>query len=306
MAYTEYFSTDASAPVINGVAGSLAAALDAILVNGYGSKAALGWGIAFTATNRRSYRAPTGNRMYFRLDDTPTTDARCDGWETMSDTVTGTGPFPTAAQLSGGLYIKKSTTANSTARPWYACGTDTWFFLMIFGAQTVFGNSASSDSTLFFGDCESLLPGDVYNTAIICRYANSTAGDTFGLLATAAQVGHYIARSYVGTIGAKQVGKLARTVAAGNPMGASNLATPYPDPISGKIRLSKVEIWESVTGGDAPRLVLPPQIRAPIIAAPGNLFDTIDGTGSLAGKSYRIIPCWNGSSTQGRFMMEIA
>jgi hypothetical protein len=40
-----YRSTDGSAPVLTGQAGKLTDLLDAILVNGYGSKTAAGWTI---------------------------------------------------------------------------------------------------------------------------------------------------------------------------------------------------------------------------------------------------------------------
>ena len=50
MTVTVYRSTDASAPVLTGVAGAMKAVLDACLVNGYGAKAAAGWSAPFSAT----------------------------------------------------------------------------------------------------------------------------------------------------------------------------------------------------------------------------------------------------------------
>jgi hypothetical protein len=47
MTVTVYKSTDASAPVMCGQYGKLVQLLDAILVNGYGAKASLGWSIAY-------------------------------------------------------------------------------------------------------------------------------------------------------------------------------------------------------------------------------------------------------------------
>jgi predicted chitinase len=41
--WTEYMSTDAGAPVLDGNAGSMNTVLRAILVNGYGAKPAAGW-----------------------------------------------------------------------------------------------------------------------------------------------------------------------------------------------------------------------------------------------------------------------
>lgn len=99
-----YHSTDSSAPVLSGQVGALIGVLDAILVNGYGSKAAVGWTKAFSGTNMAAYKQSAGsNQLYLRVDDTNATDARVVGYETMSDVNTGTGPFPTATQQSGGL-----------------------------------------------------------------------------------------------------------------------------------------------------------------------------------------------------------
>ena len=59
---TIFKSTDSGAPVLDGQAGSLVTLLDACLVTGYGSKTALGWAKAFTASSRGVYRAPAGSR----------------------------------------------------------------------------------------------------------------------------------------------------------------------------------------------------------------------------------------------------
>lgn len=114
MTVTIYRSSDASAPGLTGQAGSLIGVLDACLVNGYGAKAAAGWAKEFSGTNLAVYRAPSGNRLRIRVNDTGTTVARVVGYETMTDVDTGVNPFPTAAQVSGGLYVRKSETADST------------------------------------------------------------------------------------------------------------------------------------------------------------------------------------------------
>lgn len=76
------------------------------------------------------YRAtdPTSLGMYLRVDDTGTTVARVVGYETMSDVNTGTGPFPTSAQVAGGGYWEKSSSAGSTARNWIMVGDERAFY----------------------------------------------------------------------------------------------------------------------------------------------------------------------------------
>src|SRR5574337_1914064 len=100
MTVNVYRSSDASAPVLTGQAGSLITVLDACLISGYGSKSPAGWAKPYSGTNLAAYRAATGNRFYFRVDDSGTVEARISGYETMSDVNTGTGQFPTTAQIS--------------------------------------------------------------------------------------------------------------------------------------------------------------------------------------------------------------
>lgn len=90
----------------------------------------LGWAKPFTGTNVAAYKAsdPTALGMYLRVDDTGTTVARVVGYESMSGINTGTGPFPTAAQMSGGGYWEKSGAAGSAARNWIVVGDERAFY----------------------------------------------------------------------------------------------------------------------------------------------------------------------------------
>lgn len=90
----------------------------------------LGWAKPFAGTNVGVYRAtdPTSLGMYLRVDDTGTTVARVVGYETMSDVNTGTGAFPTSAQVAGGGYWEKSGAAGSTARNWIIVGDERAFY----------------------------------------------------------------------------------------------------------------------------------------------------------------------------------
>ena len=78
-----------------------------------------GWNKVYTGTNKAVYRSAAAEaHCYLRIDDSGTTVARVVAYETMSGVDTGTGPMPTAAQVSGGAYWGKSYTADSTARAW--------------------------------------------------------------------------------------------------------------------------------------------------------------------------------------------
>lgn len=226
-----YKSTDASAPTLTGQVGSLTALLDAILVNGYGSKTAAGWSINQTTTNKRGYlQNLTGSNnasgMLLYVDDTgpgagAAREARVCGFETMSAiTPTGTGQFPTAAQSAvgtGQLVIRKSTTADATARPWVAVANGQTLYLFIeSGDSTV----PLATTAFCFGDFKSYKASDQYAVMIIGRQAENsgsaindplhcvqlTNGPAMAVLNTT-MFGHYIARSWTGLGGSVRFGK---------------------------------------------------------------------------------------------------
>lgn len=83
-------------------------------------RAPAGWEKVFSATNRAAYRSlkhAEHNGLFLYVDDTGTTTARVRGYEAMTDIDTGTGPFPTDAQLSGGLWAVKAHSTGS--RSWF-------------------------------------------------------------------------------------------------------------------------------------------------------------------------------------------
>ena len=71
MAVTVYRSDDAGAPTLTGEYGSIITLLDAVLVNGYGAKAAAGWTKEFTGTNQAVYRnsAVNGSGTFYQIDN---------------------------------------------------------------------------------------------------------------------------------------------------------------------------------------------------------------------------------------------
>lgn len=83
-------------------------------------RAPAGWAKIYSDTNRAAYRSldyADHNGMTLYVDDTNATYAQWRGYESMSDIDTGTGPFPTDAQLSGGCYVGKANNTTGT-RNW--------------------------------------------------------------------------------------------------------------------------------------------------------------------------------------------
>lgn len=182
-----YRYDDASAPVLTGQNGSLVTLLDAVLVNGYGSKTAAGWTIAQTTTNKRAYKQnttggvhPTGYHLY--IDDTGPgggggREARVCAFETMSAiTPVGTGQTPNNSQSAigiGTLVIRKSNTNDSTARKWYVIANGQTFYLFVEMGDQVAPNIQGTGFA--FGDFKSYKSGDAYAIMIIGRQVENSA-----------------------------------------------------------------------------------------------------------------------------------
>jgi hypothetical protein len=146
--FSLYFSTDPGAPVLSGTSGALTTLLDYVLVTGEG------WTIEYTAASKRVYRAPSGNRLYYRIadDDADPTQATLNAYVTMSDIDTGTGSF-------GGFYIAKSNAASVAARDWMCFADDRTCCLYTewIPAHTFYNSTG-------FGDFYSLMATDSYNS----------------------------------------------------------------------------------------------------------------------------------------------
>lgn len=166
-----YSSTDASAPVLDGQVGSLLTVLRAVLVTGYGSKAAAGWSEPFAAAgNIGVFRnnSAVGTGAYYRFDDSASSagvgkTAVIRGYKSMTGLSAGTDAFPTVGQEAAGLYIRKSSAASATARPWWIVACRRWAYLFIDS------NSVGIEGAqpYFLGDLESMRPSDAYHCAVM-------------------------------------------------------------------------------------------------------------------------------------------
>ena len=85
------------------------------------------------------------------------------GGEHQCDVDTGTGPTPTDAQQSGGLYMSCSSTATTAARKWIIAASDK-FCLLLIAYSVSYPNDYSSYA---FGDFPSLKSGDAYPFIVV-------------------------------------------------------------------------------------------------------------------------------------------
>lgn len=313
MTVTVYRSSDAGAPNLTGQIGSVIAILDACLVNGYGAKAAAGWAKEFSDVNLAVYRAPVGNRMRLRVDDTSAIEARVLGYEVMTSINVGTGPFPTAAQASGGLYIRKSETTDGTVRSWLLIATNKLFMFLPHtgGADWLAGPipNHTSGYTLF-GEFNSFKVGDAYNTLLIASSVTGASQCRLGFnhipgTGSAVMTGHYVPRGYDQLGTSKQVAKRAvHDPSLRSPFGVSTLPA-FPDAVTGDMIISPIGVLEDDSGGRNVWRGLIPGFWAPLHALPGAHGDTIVGNGTTAGLNFMLFNVGE-STTAGRALLEIS
>lgn len=301
MAVTIYRSTDTSAPSLTGVAGQLITLLDAILVNGYGSQSAAGWTKSFSGTNTATYRTGAGTQFYLHVNDNaPVTakEARIWGSETASAVLTGTNLFPTAAQFANGLFARKSTTADSTARTWIAAADNRTMYLFV-----LTGDTSGCYLAWTFGDIVKL-GTDSYNCEIAARVTENSATTTSGVetfsriegaLGTASP-GHYLPRAYTGVVGAINNGIHTDYVKSGQATqmglgGAS--AIQYLNGMDGGLYIAPLWVHETATLTIRGRLRGLWNFCHNVTAVSDG--DTFSGTGTLAGRTFQILKTAGGT-----------
>lgn len=259
------------APTLTATAGSLITLLDFILV------AQLGWTKPFSDTNKAAYRQPPGsNEFYLRVVDSGTAQesSRARGYEAMTDIDTGTGPFPTVAQVSGdGVPLAKPVSAGSYR--WYCVSDGKIFYLAVSNST-----SSSEDADInVFGDFHSFVPGDQYNTVLVAPdYSYTVSGGS-----------HYVARPCTQNGSAVAcVRNNGYAYSTGNSyVGYGNV--PYPDPMTGGAALHPAFLDETVGSGRAIRGYLPgwwmPLYRTYQAPAPA-VGDTFSGGPTMPGRQF--------------------
>lgn len=240
-------------------------------------RAPAGFSKTYSGTNKAAYRADAiaGTRLYLRVDDTGTTNARVRGYETMSDIDTGTGLFPTDAQISGGGYVYKSNGASSSPRSWSLYADDRIVYLLCDSA-----NDSTWVGGFVFGDIDSYAPGDAYCCALIASQGES-ANLCLALLNSSSA--SYVARSY------RQVGSSLASARYSHGKTSSGLGyqgQTYPSPVDNGLHLWPVEAFDSTSVARG----LMPGLWNPIHnsdTAHATLFDSVTGLSGITIKTNR-------------------
>ena len=246
-----------------------------------------GWAELFSGTNKSAFKSLSveASGGVFRLDDPTTTSARVRAYEQMSDVDTGVGQMPLDAQLNGGLFWSKSSSAGAAKRQAYLIADGRAFHYVV-------DPTGNGRFTIFSaGDAASWKSGDPWSFFVTGGHAEqsnvTTAPDGCNGYSGRATTrnGAFLARSHVGTggsiaarrIGAHQNGTLADAYA-----GTTDYAVggTYPNGPNNGLILTRVELIALGIRGTIPGLYHAVQDC-------GNAFVTgavIDGTDDLAGR----------------------
>lgn len=145
----------------------------------------LGWTKQYSGTNKAMYKrsAVGATAMMLRVEDTNAAPAAADYArmvmvESATDVDTYTNPTPTAAFLSGGLFLPKGAN-NTTAKPWIVVGDERAFYIFTDSSNNPFSTTGCLRAA-GFGDIVSYKAGDAYG----CFIGGSTANATNQLFTT--------------------------------------------------------------------------------------------------------------------------
>lgn len=271
---------------------------------------AAGWTKPFTGTNKAAFKQGSGsNEFYVRVqDDAPgaggAREARVVGYETMVNVDTGTDLFPTAVQFANGLFVRKSSTADATARTWILFADARTFYLYVLSAGA--DVTPTAYRAFCFGEFYSLKAGDPFRCFIAARNSeNNTAAtsDTLDLLTTiaATSAGNFIARGHNETAGAVNIGKHADNAKCNSSVLGIGFV-PYTNPANGAFYLSRVWIHDPTTtpvSGVRGRMRGLWAFLHPVASVIDG--DILIGSGELVGKTFLVV---KSSGTGGLYIME--
>lgn len=251
----------------------------------------------FSGTNVAVYQSQNvvGTRMYFRIDDVASTYCRLRGYESMTDENTGVGMFPLDSQISGGGYMNKSNTGNTTAVKWKIIADSRGLYINIVGYSST-SNNAEAGRTIYIGDIISFRPGgDAYAFAIGCG-TNGEYYDLNGTCDQASTATQYSPRQYHGLGSSTAYTSLPYTGKTSDISGIDSFFGTFPSKIDGGMRLSKRFIAEYSNlepRGELPGLYTIPQWGVGNSILPGTIYP---GTGALTERKLMALGCGSGSA----------
>lgn len=250
--------------------------------------AGAGWTKPFSGTNLAAYKSasPAAHGQFLRIADTTTEYARAVGYENMTAISTGTGLFPTTAQVSGGYYWgKNDETLGTNAVPWVFASDGRFFYLFAQACIYSTGGAGLSFTPMSFGDLVPESPsGDPYATVVTGAADAYWWGTGPGYVYT-----HYTVDAFVAAPRARSgVGTASRGVTLAelnlDNQGAGGTPPQLPNPISGAIPMGRALYKDTTT--EFPRAAFPglywsPAICVELVTDHGTILDMPNGKSML-------------------------
>ncbi|MGU3627999.1 hypothetical protein [Comamonas sp. C24C] len=266
----------ASEPRLNGAARVIATTANTIRIPAPGvadgvvtgsmtaKLAPAGWEKVFSATNAGAYRSRdvAGTRMFVRLDDTGTTNARLRAYEDMTGINAAVGPTPLDSQVSGGFWWPKSGAANTTARPWFLVADERGFYLAVDPQGT------GRFTVLYAGDIASFKSGDAWGFAVTGNQSDQVESTAVpdgccGWSHRSARSGAYLVRSHTsiqGALPAQRIGSHHNGTLADGYAGTANYSLgAYPNGPNNGLMTGVLELYALGMRGTLPGLLHPVQ-----------------------------------------------
>jgi hypothetical protein len=252
-------------------------------------------------TNQCDFQHSGGTAVFYDVNDNgpgagAAKEARFWGYETVSALATGTGQFPGSA-LS---FIRKSVTADATARAWLVIADDRTCIMFL---ST--GDAAGRYYMTVFGEFYSNLPNDPYRNIVMGSDTENTASPTSTPLScqnasmTTVTAGQYLDRAWTG-IGAAKTMSIhidnAKNHGSVNVGGGANMA--FPNGPDGGVELGPIWIVEpnlAATFGHI-RGRLRGLMTCFQAAANFTDGDPIAGAGAYVGKTFLVVKTVTGGS----------
>jgi len=256
------------------------------------------WSKIYTTTNVAVWKSvdPQANGHYLRIDDSNLTWARVRGYESMTDADTGTGAFPSDAQLTANLNLcwTRSSSSTTTKVGWQLFG-DSRFFVLSIAPGTSSSASNSAAPARGFGDPIALMPsGDAWSTTLAGTFQGSTIyalecgslNSSYASILSAGNGAIVMPRSWQGLGSSVLIDPLPESCGGTNKTsGDDAYMGPFPSSIDGGLRLARMFLKQQ--GTNPPRAIVPgvyyvPQSGVISYIAPGTV--QIGGAGELAGR----------------------
>ena len=239
-----------------------------------------GFAKPFTGTDLAVYQSasPDAHGQFLRIADTTAEYARAIGYENMTGISTGTGLFPSAAQLSGGYYWGKSADTSGTAATPYLFASDgRMFYLLPQSAVNSQGPTALAHQALVFGDMVPRNPaGDPFATLL-------AGGNSAWIYQGGEYVWDYFVPDSLVAVprGASGVGAAVRGVTfCEHRTGAQSAPPSLPDPVTGAIPMGRCNYRDTASSwarAHFPGVFFCDGVNGESVLQPGAILDDVDG-----------------------------